>query len=148
METRLITLADAQKLAALHQVSFAESAWTAAQIAGSLVQPSTRGWVSEEEGRPVAFILFQITQDEAEILTFCVAPTHRRKGLGATLLETAFGQMNTGRIFLEVAADNVAAVRLYEKAGFRLNGRRKAYYPHGTGAVDAVMLVWKRSNRA
>jgi ribosomal-protein-alanine N-acetyltransferase len=46
------------------------------------------------------------------------------------------------RLFLEVAADNDAAVALYESLGFKIAGGRRAYY-HRVGGenVDAVVLA-------
>ena len=42
------------------------------------------------------------------------------------------------RLFLEVAADNDAAVALYEGLGFKIAGARKAYYQRAGGEnVDA-----------
>ncbi len=43
-------------------------------------------------------------------------------------------------LFLEVAADNVAAIKLYEATGFQRVGLRKGYYPHPDGAKDAVVM--------
>jgi ribosomal-protein-alanine N-acetyltransferase len=46
------------------------------------------------------------------------------------------------RLFLEVAADNDAAVALYEGLGFKIAGARKAYYQRkGSDSVDAVILA-------
>jgi ribosomal-protein-alanine N-acetyltransferase len=47
-------------------------------------------------------------------------------------------------LFLEVAADNAAALHLYQAAGFHAVGRRAGYYARNAGpAVDALVL--KRS---
>jgi ribosomal-protein-alanine N-acetyltransferase len=40
-------------------------------------------------------------------------------------------------MLLEVRSDNVPAQRLYERAGFRIDGIRRAYYAPG---VDAVLM--------
>lgn len=51
-----------------------------------------------------------------------VTPAHRGRGLGSTLLLKAlegFALSGMGRAFLEVTAQNDAAVRLYRRAGFR-----------------------------
>lgn len=51
----------------------------------------------------------------------------RNKGLGTSavklLLEHGFRNLNLHRIALQVHADNPGAIRCYEKAGFRLEGR-------------------------
>ncbi|MGB9153323.1 MAG: GNAT family N-acetyltransferase, partial [Alphaproteobacteria bacterium] len=105
--------------------------------------PTTQAWVVGEDGISQGFILCQIAGDEAEILTFCVSPSARRRGAGQSLLASLLAtakQQNVSRVFLEVAADNQVALALYEKAGFRPNGKRTGYYRRGEHAVDAVML--------
>lgn len=68
---------------------------------------------------------------EWELENIAVAPAERRKGLGKQLLEAlvvAARTTNSEAVFLEVRDSNTAARSLYEKAGFELTGRRKAYY--------------------
>ena len=43
-------------------------------------------------------------------------------------------------MFLEVAADNLAAIALYQATGFAKVGVRKGYYPHPDGAKDALVM--------
>ena len=44
-------------------------------------------------------------------------------------------------MFLEVAADNAAAIALYAGAGgFVRVGARPGYYPRETGAIDALVM--------
>ena len=44
-------------------------------------------------------------------------------------------------LFLEVAADNDAAIALYKKQGFETVGRRAGYYARSDHpAVDAIVL--------
>jgi len=50
-----------------------------------------------------------------------VIPGHRGRGLGTVLMDRAlrgFRQVGLTRAFLEVTADNWAAIRLYERLGF------------------------------
>ncbi|NOH01483.1 MAG: GNAT family N-acetyltransferase [Chloroflexi bacterium] len=66
------------------------------------------------------------------------------KGYGAEvmtlLLRHCFGTLNLNRAFLRVYADNVRAVRSYEKAGFVLEGRlREAVYKNGK--YDDVLIM-------
>ncbi len=51
-----------------------------------------------------------------------IEPSHRGQGLGTVLLRQAargFRQAGLSRMHLEVTTDNTAAVRLYERLGFR-----------------------------
>jgi diamine N-acetyltransferase len=51
----------------------------------------------------------------------------RGQGIGqaatALTLELAFGELDQRRVYLEVLASNLAAIGLYERLGFRLEGR-------------------------
>lgn len=143
METRLVIKNDASVLARLHAESFGAARWSLSQVEASLALDTTEGFVAEEAALPLGFIFCQLVGEEAEILTFCVAPASRRKGVGRVLLAAAVkGVERKGarRLFLEVAADNAAALSLYEKAGFRVVGRRVDYYKSLVGFVDAVMM--------
>lgn len=71
-----------------------------------------------------------------------VAPEHRGKGIGASLLSAALSRAFSGRfarIELEVFSSNEAAVRLYEKARFRLEGR-KVGARKLDGVIDDILV--------
>lgn len=72
----------------------------------------------------------------AEVGLFIGVPELWDQGLGRDVLETllhfGFEQMNLNRIYLRVFAENERAVHLYEKTGFRHEGRwRQAEFRHG-----------------
>jgi ribosomal-protein-alanine N-acetyltransferase len=77
-------------------------------------------------------------------LTLAVAPEARRRGLGRALLDAglaAAAASGAEAMFLEVAADNAAALALYAGAGFDRVGLRRGYYPRVAGsAADALTL--------
>lgn len=90
--------------------------------------------------RPQGFALGQVVEDEGELLTLAVAPEARRQGLARALvaeIEAEAAQRGARRLYLEVAADNDAALALYQAAGLREAGRRRNYYGPG---VDALIL--------
>ncbi len=86
------------------------------------------------------FILVREAAGEAEILTLAVAPRARRQGLGRTLVDAAIARLGSADLFLEVAADNIAAIALYQQNGFTQAGVRRGYYARPGGAVDALLL--------
>lgn len=79
----------------------------------------------------------------------------RGRGIGqeaiSVLLGYAFGLLGLERVELEVATDNLRAVRCYERAGFVLEGvKRHAFMVDGRYADLAVMSVlageWRERN--
>lgn len=79
---------------------------------------------------------------EMQINNIAVSEPDRRAGLGARiltyLLEEA-DRLGCDEVSLEVSRANLAAIRLYEAAGFRKTGLRKAYYSNS--GQDALVLT-------
>jgi len=129
---------DAGLLAALHASSFS-SPWDVAAFADLMTQAGVFAAATE-----AGFILCRVILDEAEILTLAVRPEARGHGLGGRLTASAARLARTAgaeRLFLEVAEDNLAALALYDRAGFVQTGLRKAYYETPAGRMDARVLV-------
>ena len=129
-----------EALAALHARCFNPAeAWSAASFAGLLGSPGVF-----LEQAPAGIALGRVTLDEAELLTLAVEPAQRRQGAGARLLaafEAAAIRRGAARAFLEVAADNIAAIALYRRAGYAISGRRRGYYRTQDGQrVDALLM--------
>ncbi|MBS5521855.1 MAG: ribosomal protein S18-alanine N-acetyltransferase [Clostridiales bacterium] len=82
--------------------------------------------------------------DEGEIVNIAVAPDFCRAGIGtkmlASLLEKGRGQGVT-RFLLDVRFSNLAAIRLYEKAGFKKIAVQKNFYENP--AEDAWLMELK-----
>lgn len=138
-----ITHADVAQLADLHQASFINTGWSHAQICSSITLRTTQGFKAVVQNEIVGFILFQLTETEAEILTFCVHPKMQRQKIGEALLRETIKIVTAkkcGSLFLEVAADNIPACNLYRKAGFTIIGKRPNYYSYGNTKVDALMF--------
>ena len=86
------------------------------------------------------FLVAQQLPPEWELENIVVAPTARRIGLGMRLIQALLvkaRETNSEAVFLEVRESNTAARALYEKTGFALTGRRKAYYTNPP--EDAVL---------
>lgn len=134
---------DAALLASLHAPAFDDS-WPEPAFASLLERDEVVVLIgSLAEGAAQGFILVRTVADEGEVLTFCVAEDARRKGLGGALLEAACRAARArgaAHLFLEVGARNAAAIDLYRRAGFVEVGRRAAYYHHGDGATDALVM--------
>ena len=96
-------------------------------------------------GASNGFLFGRTIADEAELLTLAVDPAARRQGIGLDLVTRFLNrarQMGATSAFLEVAADNTAAIALYERCGFVAAGVRKGYYAEPDGRrTDALILT-------
>ena len=120
-------------LANLHQKCFPHKPWSADDFAD--LKKSGCEIIASQHG----FIVYRQTLDEAEIITIGVHPDARRTGIAAAMLGIMQGDLKKSgvkHIFLEVAANNLPARRLYEQDGFVQIGMRPKYYD----GQDAIMM--------
>lgn len=138
---RPLAEADVAYVAAL-EAHIHVAAWTAGNFRDALAAGySTR--VGEREGRIVAYGVLMLAPGEAQLLNLSVVHDARREGLGAMLLELFIAdarRLGAEQVFLEVRVSNVAAITLYEGAGFARVGRRDGYYPGGPTPEDALVM--------
>lgn len=131
---------NATTLATIHKAAFQQQRpWAADEFAALLNSPLTLLC-----GDSRAFALVRVVADEAELLTLATHPRHQRQGLAKTLMQswqTAAQARGARMAFLEVAADNTSARRLYESAGYETFAQRPGYYSTPTGeTVDAILM--------
>ncbi|MFN4016203.1 MAG: GNAT family N-acetyltransferase [Reyranella sp.] len=138
---------DLDQASRLHFSAFepmGERGWSRADIAGLLASPGVAGLLLTEAGVEIGMAICRIVAGEAELLTIAVASAHRRRGAARQLLGAIVESARAGgarTLFLEVGADNSAALALYESLGFQSVGRRTAYYPRpNRSAVDAFVM--------
>jgi [ribosomal protein S18]-alanine N-acetyltransferase len=80
------------------------------------------------ETRVLGFLVArQTAPGEREILNLAVDPTQRRRGVARALLRAEL-ERDKNQWFLEVRESNRSALELYQRAGFRVAGRRESYY--------------------
>jgi ribosomal-protein-alanine N-acetyltransferase len=144
---RALETQDLDVVSALHGEAFAvlgERGWTSAEIADLLASPGAAGVLLQDDAEPVGFALCRAVADEAELLTIAVRADRRRYGAGRALVDKVIDlarERGAHSLFLEVGADNAAALALYERVGFRRVGRRVAYYRRrGRPPADAVVM--------
>ncbi|MDA7964073.1 GNAT family N-acetyltransferase [Ruegeria sp.] len=127
-------------MALTHAAAFRDARpWSAKEFADLLTNPFTQAI-----GDARCFALFQVIADEAELLTIATHPDNQRQGLALHRMadwHAAAQKQGATRAFLEVAADNAAAIALYESCGYSRCGMRKAYYQRKDGPnADAILM--------
>jgi len=83
-----------------------------------------------------AFVIYQDTGDALDISVLATDPSVQKQGRMKELLKTLLASKTDDRkVWLEVHEQNLAARNLYEKLGFRAQGRRAKYYRDGSDAI-------------
>ena len=152
MKLRFATDEDVDALAEVHSRAF-DSSWSAPDIARLMqIMGGFAVIAFDDAGGITGFILARAMARESEILTLAIAPWARRQGVASALVEAVAAEAaarDAESIFLEVAADNPAALALYERAGFVQVGQRRAYYMRlSSPSMDALVLRRALNRRA
>jgi len=134
---------DATAIAALHGASFARG-WSEQEVEGLLTDRHVIAHRAMAGSSMAGFILSRVVEDEAEILSVAVAGARRGRGLARNLLNLHLRRLaglGARTVFLEVDEHNAAAIRLYDRAGFRQISRRPNYYPAAGGQAAAALVL-------
>ena len=134
------TLADLDRLHALERLCFdASVAISRRQYRYLLQRPRVDVRVLRASGEIVASALVLRRRTRSGVVgrlySLAVDPAHRGRGLGKTLLTHCLDVLRAEgvvTVYLEVAAENTAAIRLYEQQGFRQLRWLRNYYGEGS----------------
>ncbi len=126
----------------IEKVSF-PSPWSSKLFRDETGNPFSTLWVLEEDGQISGYICFWIVRDQIHLLNIAVHPTKRRKGFATHMLKNMIHkgiELAVKEVWLEVRPSNAPAIRLYEKLGFHVKGKRPRYYTD-TGEDALVMAL-------
>ena len=125
-----MTAAHVALLAQLEQTCFS-TPWSADGLAEELANPHAVFRVAVEGDAVLGYVGMHHLLDEGYITNVAVFPAARRRGVARALLADLAqyaAAHNLYRITLEVRVSNVAAITLYEGAGYVRDGVRPAFY--------------------
>ena len=87
--------------------------------------------IAEENGQVLGYVGVQCVLDEGYMSNLAVESAQRRRGIGSLLLaglRREAQRRGLSFITLEVRPSNSPAIALYQKHGYREEGRRRNYY--------------------
>lgn len=139
VHVRRATAADLDGLVALEQAAFTLDRMSARQWRRHLESLTAEVFVATRARRAIgaAVVFRRRGSDIARLYSIAVASGERGGGIGAKLLdavERSARRHGCRRLRLEVRRDNLAAQRLYERAGYRAFGTHPSYYEDGADA--------------
>ena len=145
MQTMILSMSakDVAAVAAIEKRCFLD-AWGEESVLATLSRKDFYGFCAVLDGEIVGYVCGTILFENAEVLRIAVLDTQRRKGIGAMLLDTFLSSANeqgAERVFLEVRAQNAAAIGLYASRGFENIRVREHYYAHGENAVEMIKTL-------
>jgi ribosomal-protein-alanine N-acetyltransferase len=91
----------------------------------------------------IGYVCIRTILDITHVMNLVVLPEFRRLGIGSTLLSEVLQELRLLKpdlrlITLEVRESNIEAIKLYEKFGFSIIGKRIGYYQNPL--EDAVIM--------
>lgn len=132
----------AEAISQLSRLTPESADWPASDFA-RLAELGLQGWVAFADKTLAGFLISRCAASELEILNLAVAPEFRRAGAASSLLAACIANASVHgalRAFLEVRESNHAALELYRRNGFRINGFRTQYYQHPhEGAILMIL---------
>lgn len=138
---RPATPRDVDRIAAIEATAFTQP-WSRDSFAELLLTPYAKLLVAVHDAVSViGYAVLYLAADESELANLAVSTSHRGRGVGRRLLQSAMTEaMKRGAqsMYLEVRASNFAAQALYGSAGFTAVGRRLRYYQQPV--EDALVL--------
>jgi len=92
----------------------------------------------------VGFALYGLSSDQAHLLKIAVRNDLRKQSLASIMFKKDLSELQQKgilSIYLEVAEDNIAANRFYEKLGFEILTVKKKFYSDGSNANAMSLMV-------
>lgn len=130
---------DLLALSELEKVCFERDAWPLIELMGVLTFSNIVRLRAVRDGQMIGFIAGDPRRREKTgwILTLGVLPDWRRQGIAGALLSKCEELMHMPQVKLSVRRSNTAAIRLYEKFGYKQEDIWDKYYQ---GGEDGLVL--------
>jgi [ribosomal protein S18]-alanine N-acetyltransferase len=143
LEIRRLAYADLPQVIAIERRAFS-TPWSLAMFVLELSKPSGICLAALCGGRIVGYLVCSRYDTVWHVMNVAVDDRLLRQGIASALLDRLFAEADgPGEQYtLEVRPSNEAAIRLYERFGFRAAGKRRGYYHDNR--EDAV-IMWRRS---
>ena len=133
---------DIKEIADLEKECFSEP-WSENSLRDELTNETARFFVLRDSEKLLGYIGANNICNEVYITNVAVNSKCRGKGYGKILVKHLIKQSEVERAFfitLEVRKSNENAIKLYEKCGFKLIGKRKNFYSKPT--EDALIYTY------
>jgi [ribosomal protein S18]-alanine N-acetyltransferase len=128
---RKFEIADLDRILAIEQTSFGDDAWDEKLFRAFYRRCPDLFLVARVGRRTVGYSITCAGSRNAELASIAVDPRDRRRGVAEALLNHTLAELRSRDIknwWLMVGVENEAALRFYEKYGFKRQKMVKGYY--------------------
>jgi [ribosomal protein S18]-alanine N-acetyltransferase len=144
VDIRRLAYADLPQVIAIERRAF-PTPWSLAMFVLELSKPSGVCLTASLDRRMAGYLICSRYDTVWHVMNVAVDPDARRRGVASALLvrllEEVGAEGTTGpRFTLEVRRSNDAAIRLYERFGFRVAGMRRRYYQDNG---EDALIMWR-----
>lgn len=144
MRIERMTAENCSEVAALDKICFAVP-WSEKSFCEEMSNPLAVYYIAAEE-KIIGYCGFWKVCGEAQVTNIAVLPEYRKKGVASQLIERLLSDCaDMESVVLEVRESNEAAIRLYEKFGFKKAGVRKNFYH--TPQENGIVMVRDMNNQ-
>ena len=140
-----MTAAHIDAVHAIECLSFSDP-WPKKEILSEINRSSAICYVAFVKDKLCGYITARQVANEGHICNLAVHEGFRQKGVGWALLNALIQTAEARKLMgltLEVRVGNRAAMALYHKHGFKVEGYRKGYYRYPT---EDAAVMWKYFN--
>jgi len=140
-ETRPLTYADLPQVIAIERRAF-PTPWSLAMFVLELSKPTGICLAAVENSQVVGYVVCSRYDTVWHVMNIAVDDRLRRRGIARRLLETLFAEADAPgeQYTLEVRVSNDAAIKMYERFGFRSAGLRRGYYHDNR---EDALIMWR-----
>ena len=144
VDFRRLELRDLNAIETIERDSY-PTPWSRSMFAGELAKPSSisLGAFEPDTHELLGYLIISRYVDAWHVMNVAVAEPYRRRGIASGLMERLFEDTSRDSrrgYTLEVRVSNEAAIRLYERLGFKARGIRRGYY---TDNREDALIMWK-----
>ena len=134
---------DVDNVINIEERAYGEHHWSKESFLNELSNDLARYYAAFDlDGNLVGYAGCWQILEEVHITNIAVSPDFRRKKIGERLLRKIIDDCYVNKakyITLEVRVSNNAAIKLYEKYGFKSLGTRKGYYQNNN---EDALIMW------
>jgi ribosomal-protein-alanine N-acetyltransferase len=141
LDVRRLSYADLPQVIAVERRAF-PTPWSLAMFVLELSKPSGVCLAASREGELVGYLVCSRYDRVWHLMNVAVDPDQQRTGVATALIERLLERVGDrdAQYTLEVRLSNDAAIRLYERFGFRGAGIRRRYYQDNG---EDALIMWR-----